>query len=149
MEKSKRSSTVSTSSSSNPLGEPSVPLEEDDDDDMGSVDIGFTDQQQARVQTNRIRIAQREQEIREIAEQVEQLGEMFSDIANMVNLQGSLLDRIDYNLENADHSIAQGNDEIKQVLKGERGFSKCLCLLLVLICIWGIVVVIVVMTRKY
>lgn len=135
-----------------PVGINDRPVQlDDDDDDDGEVhdyDIGFTDQQQARAETNRIRINQRMQEIRDIAQQVEELGAMFNDIATMVHEQGSLLDRIDYNIDSADHSIAQGNKELEIVVKGEKGFSKRLCFLTLLILIFGVVVIIVIMTKS-
>jgi len=125
-----------------------VQLEDSDDEDaVATYDIGFTDQQQARAETTRIRIDQRMREIAEIAQQVEELGQMFTDIAVMVHEQGSLLDRIDYNIESADHSITEGKKNLEEVVKGEKGFSKRLCFLLLLILIFGVVVIIVVLTK--
>lgn len=120
----------------------------DDEDEVHNYDIGFTDQQTARAETNRIRINQRLQEISDIARQVEELGAMFNDIATMVHEQGSLLDRIDYNIDSADHSIAEGKKALEDVVKGEKGFSKRLCFLTLLILIFGIVVIIVVLTKS-
>lgn len=121
---------------------------DDEDDDISQYDTGFSTQLTDRVETNRIRIAQRMNEIREIAAQVEELGQMFNDIATMVHEQGSLLDRIDYNIESADHSVTQGKKEVTEVLHGEKGFSKRLCFLLLLILVFGAVVIAVVLTKS-
>lgn len=125
-----------------------VQLDDSDEEDaVATYDIGFTEQQQAQAAVSRIRIDQRMREIAEIAQQVEELGQMFTDIAMMVHEQGSLLDRIDYNIESADHSITEGKKNLEEVVKGEKGFSKRLCFLLLLILIFGIVVIIVVLTK--
>ena len=44
-----------------------------------------------------------------------QLGEMVKDLASLVADQGTLLDRIDYNIEQAEHHVAQGVEELNQV----------------------------------
>jgi syntaxin 16 len=123
-------------------------IDDEDDIDVASYDIGFSDQQQARAEDNRLRINQRMQEIRDIAQQVAEIGEMFNDIAYLVGQQGGLLDRIDYNIESTDANITAGTKELTAVAQGTRGFSKRLCVLALLIIVFGIVVIIVVMTKR-
>lgn len=122
--------------------------DEEDDEDVASYDIGFNEQQQARAEDNRLRINQRMQEIRDIAQQVADIGEMFNDIANLISEQGSLLDRIDYNIESTEVSIVEGQKNLTEVAQGTKGFSKRLCLLLILILIFSVVVIIVIMTKR-
>ncbi|XP_049851649.1 uncharacterized protein LOC126326544 [Schistocerca gregaria] len=112
--------------------------EDDEDDEMISrYDIGFTQEQQSKIELERIQIEQREQQINEIAEQVEELAVMFNDVAQLIHNQGTLLDRIDYNIDNADHSITKAQSELRSAVKKERGFSKCLCCLLLSVLISG------------
>lgn len=134
------------SSSSNP-NDTIVQLDDDDDEDSNSVvmyDIGFNQQQLDRSADNRFRITQRMEEIKDIGRQVEELNDMFMDIAQMVQEQGCLIDRIDHNIESADHNIDHGKKNLVEVAKSEGGFSKCLCFLLIsLIIVGGIIVAVV------
>lgn len=116
--------------------------EEDDEDEIARYDTGFTFEQQLRSEMANERITQREKDIQMIAQQTNEIAEMFEDIAQMVNEQGTLFDRIDYNIEAADHDTKVGVDSnLRPVVESEGTFSKKLCFLLILIIIAGGIVV--------
>ena len=62
-------------------------------------------------------ISQRESEINEIAKSIFQLSDLFKELQSMVVEQGTMLDRIDYNIEQTVVHVKQGHKELVQVKK--------------------------------
>lgn len=60
-------------------------------------------------------ISQREAEINEIAKSIFQLSDLFKELQNMVVEQGTMLDRIDYNIDQTVVHVKQGHKELVQV----------------------------------
>lgn len=60
-------------------------------------------------------IAQREMEINDIAQGIIQLADIFTDLQAMVIDQGTVLDRIDYNIENMAINVKEADKELKVV----------------------------------
>jgi syntaxin 16 len=77
-------------------------------------------QQQSQRRTNDVAIAQREKEIEDIAKGIIELSEIFKELQTMVIDQGTLLDRIDYNVEMTRDRVKGAHVELGQV---------CLCLI--------------------
>ncbi|KAL1929522.1 hypothetical protein VTP01DRAFT_1660 [Rhizomucor pusillus] len=96
--------------------------------------MNFTDSQLAVLESNEATIDQREREINQIAKSIHQLAEIFRDLQTLVIDQGTMLDRIDYNIE---QSAIQLKEATVQLDKGARYQSKTrrrkLILLLILI----------------
>jgi len=66
----------------------------------------------------------RNKEIDQIVKTVNDLKEIFQEVANMVIFQGTILDRIDYNIYESRHNIRRGNSEMEET--HERLKSGCL-----------------------
>lgn len=94
--------------------------------------FGGTSQQMAIVDDLQSEIQSRDKEISQIAKSIDELGSIFKELAVLVIDQGTILDRIDYNMEAVVEHTKTG---IKQLEKAERNQKsarpmKCiLCLL--------------------
>ncbi|XP_013373702.1 PREDICTED: syntaxin-16 isoform X8 [Chinchilla lanigera] len=91
----------------------SVPLM-DDGDGNALYDRGFTEDQLVLVEQNTLMVEEREREIRQIVQSISDLNEIFRDLGAMIVEQGTVLDRIDYNVE---QSCIKTEDGLKQLHK--------------------------------
>lgn len=83
---------------------------------------------------NEVIIAQREREIEDIAQGIIELANIFQELQTMVIDQGSMLDRIDYNVENMSRDVKEADKELK-VASGyqKRGIKRKIMLLLAIL----------------
>ena len=70
---------------------------------------------QKRVQINDVAIVQREREINDIAKGIIELADIFRDLQTMVIDQGTMLDRIDYNVERMTVDVKDAEKELTVV----------------------------------
>lgn len=76
---------------------------------------GFTDAQMQQVQENTVLVAEREKEIAVILQSIREIHQFFQDIAMLVVEQGTVLDRIDYNIEHAAVRVTEGRQQLEKV----------------------------------
>jgi hypothetical protein len=98
----------------NPYSDPSL-LESDADKSFSQSTLRQTAQKQKRLQGNESVIAQREQEINDIANGIIELADIFKDLQTMVIDQGTMLDRIDYNVEKMTVDVKAAEKELTTV----------------------------------
>lgn len=72
-------------------------------------------QQPATLTSNDAAINQREREITDIAKGIIELADIFKELQTMVIDQGTMLDRIDYNIENMAVHVKAAEKELVQV----------------------------------
>ena len=86
---------------------------------------------------------ERNKEIDQIIKTVNDLKEIFMDVAEMVISQGTILDRIDYNTYQTRHNIRRGNKEMEET--HERLKSGCLRRInqILIICIFVMAILII------
>ncbi|KAL0079115.1 t-SNARE [Phycomyces blakesleeanus] len=77
--------------------------------------VGFTESQLAVLESNEAVIDQREREVNQIAKSIHQLAEIFRDLQTLVIDQGSMLDRIDYNIEQTTVQVKEAVVQLDQV----------------------------------
>lgn len=114
----------------------------DDGEDTTLYDRGFTDDQLVLVQENTLMVEEREREIRQVVQSISDLNEIFRDLATMVVEQGTVLDRIDYNVE---QSCVKTDEGLKQLQKAEQYQKKNRKMLVILILFVLVIVMIVVL----
>jgi syntaxin 16 len=80
-------------------------------------------------------IEQRGQEIEKIAKSIEELAQIFRELAVLVIDQGTILDRIDYNMENAVEHAKQGIEHLRKAEDSQKNALsvKCIIVLVILI----------------
>lgn len=92
---------------------------------------------QKRIHTNDAAIAQREQEINDIARGIIELADIFRDLQGMVIDQGTMLDRIDYNVERMVTDVKGAEKELTVATNYQRRNTKRKILLLLLLLVIG------------
>lgn len=90
-----------------------------DDTSAPDYDVSISEtalrQQQSQRRTNDVAIAQREREIEDIAKGIIELSEIFKELQTMVIDQGTMLDRIDYNVELTRDRVKDAHVDLGQV----------------------------------
>ncbi|CAA3007025.1 syntaxin-43-like [Olea europaea subsp. europaea] len=85
-----------------------------DDDD--SDDMGFSEHQMAKLKKSEAFTAEREREIQQVVESVNDLAQIMKDLSVLVIDQGTIVDRIDYNITNVAASVDEGLKQLQKVL---------------------------------
>ena len=89
-------------------------------------------------------VNQRDVEITKIAKSIEELAEIFKELAVLVIDQGTILDRIDFNMESAVDHATVGNKELAKAETSQKNAlpMRCIILLVVLIAIMLVVLIV-------
>lgn len=74
-------------------------------------------------------VQMREREINTILRSITELNSIFKDIASMVAEQGTVLDRIDYNLDNVQTRVQQGLQQLQKADTFQKKNHKMMCIL--------------------
>lgn len=74
--------------------------------------------------------AQREQEVNSIVKSIVDLNDIFKELARMVEDQGTILDRIDYNIEQTQTQVYEGFKQLQKADTYQRKNRKMCCILI-------------------
>jgi len=129
----------------------------DDSLDMGDVsaasitaeaeailDPRFDGDQMQMLESNERAIAERNAAVEQIMTSVVELQEIFKEIHVLVIDQGTILDRIDYNIEQASEKIAGAVKELDTADKHQKNSKVMLCIYLLLVLCMCMAVVLVI-----
>eukprot|EP00474_Spongospora_subterranea_P010280 CRZ10738.1 hypothetical protein [Spongospora subterranea] len=107
------------------------------------LDTGFTESQLVQLEEAKSSTDEREREIAQIAQSINDLAMIFRELSILVVEQGSVLDRIDYNVEQSMQQVKAGTTEL---LKAEeyqkRGKTTCCIVILFMACLICILILI-------
>ncbi|XVF05984.1 hypothetical protein REPUB_Repub06bG0008900 [Reevesia pubescens] len=103
---------------------------EDDDFD----DMILNEHQMAKLKRSEAFTVEREREIQQVVESVNELAQIMKDLSVLVIDQGTIVDRIDYNIQNVATTVEEG---LKQLQKAERtqkqgGMVMCASVLVIM-----------------
>ncbi|KAK5577915.1 hypothetical protein RB653_002863 [Dictyostelium firmibasis] len=105
----------------------------DEDENGNEIDLDFTDELKQVVNAMEEEVTQRDKEIRKIVASINDLSHLFQDISVLVVQQGTLLDRIDYNLNQTEAYTQEAVVEIEETNKIHKEYRTRLCILMVLV----------------
>ncbi|KAI3910761.1 hypothetical protein MKW98_030569 [Papaver atlanticum] len=98
-------------------------------------DVGFTDYQMSKLKKSEAFTAEREREITQVVESVNDLAQIMKDLSVLVIDQGTIVDRIDYNIQNVSATIEQGYKQLQKADRAQRRGGMVTCATtLVLMC---------------
>ncbi|KAK9467808.1 t-SNARE [Lipomyces arxii] len=140
----KQSAYLKTLRSNRAASLPLITTTSDPEDDL---DISFSQsqiQQSATVSQSSTdaTIRQRESEITQIAEGILELATIFKDLQTMVIDQGTMLDRIDYNIETTKIHIVAAEKDLTKAAHYQRRSQKCKVIIFLSLCVFLLLVVV-------
>jgi len=127
--------------------DPSV-LESDADRSFSQSTLQASSHQKL-LQSNDVAISQREREIEDIAQGIIELADLFRDLQNMVIDQGTMLDRIDYNVERMGTDVKEADKELKVAEGYQKKTTKRKIIFLLLLIIAGMIILLVLKPRRH
>jgi len=116
---------------------------EDDDDEEDKYDIGFTPEQIHTLQNNVTNVQQRDKDVKQIVKSITELAEIFKDLSVLVIEQGTILDRIDYNIEQTSVTVEEATKQLGGANELQKGQRKKLCIMLLCLCILIMIVAVI------
>ncbi|XP_024515189.1 syntaxin-41 [Selaginella moellendorffii] len=106
-------------------------------------DPGFNEQQMSRLKKAEVLSEEREKEVQQIMESVNDLAQIMKDLSTLVIDQGTIVDRIDYNVQQVATSIEQGVRELEQAERTQKKGDMVFCVMvLIALCVFMICVLI-------
>ena len=82
--------------------------------DEDAMDRGFSHEQEQALEEMNERASEREKEIIKVAQSINELAQLFKELNVLVLEQGTILDRIDYNIEQTAVKVKQGVQELEK-----------------------------------
>jgi syntaxin 16 len=105
--------------------------------------------QQKQLHPNDAAIAQREREIEDIAQGIIDLSDLFRDLQNIVIDQGTMLDRIDYNVERMAVDVRAADKELDVASGYQKRTTKRKIILLLVLIIVGVIILLAIKPKRH
>mmetsp|Transcript_40224 Transcript_40224/g.95501 ORF Transcript_40224/g.95501 Transcript_40224/m.95501 type:complete len:308 (-) Transcript_40224:108-1031(-) len=107
-------------------------------------DTGFNQSQLADLMEAEESVEEREREIERVAEGMRDLQAIFKELAVLIIDQGTIIDRIDYNIERTAAHTGQGTAELKKAEESQRR-NPATCCIMILTVVLGVLFLILVL----
>ncbi|GBF61334.1 t-SNARE affecting a late Golgi compartment protein [Trichophyton mentagrophytes] len=137
----------SSSPVQNQYTDPSL-IESDADKSYSQSTLQQTAQQQLQLGSNDAAIAQREREINDIAKGIIELSDIFRELQTMIIDQGTMLDRIDFNVERMTLDVKGADKELKVATNYQRRTTKRKIILLLVLLVVAMFIILLVKPKK-
>ncbi|TPX39456.1 hypothetical protein SeMB42_g05871 [Synchytrium endobioticum] len=115
------------------------------DDELDAV---FTDTQLSLISNHEREITEREKEINDIVKSINGLAEVFKEIQDMVIDQGTVLDRIDYNIEQTAVHMEDAHAQLQTGAKYQKKAGAKLCIIALVLVIAVLIVALYIKIRS-
>lgn len=103
----------------------------DDDDDPHQEYTGVSEEQLLFLASNQTAvIADREKMVKGILQSTLHLNQIFRDVAHLVHEQGTLVDRIDCNIETASVKVQEGRQQLSKASQHQKNSKNLKCIVL-------------------
>ncbi|RPD63789.1 t-SNARE, partial [Lentinus tigrinus ALCF2SS1-6] len=91
----------------------------------------------------------RDRELTEIAKSIAQLAELFKDLSALVIDQGTLLDSVEYNIEQTAVHMEDAVKELDTATRYQKNTGRRQCIFLLLLIIFGLIIVLIFKPRRH
>lgn len=99
------------------------------------------------IMNNESLVHEREKEVLAVNQSIVELNSLFKDLSAMVVEQGTILDRIDHNIENTSIRVSKAVDSVQSAYRAQRGDKKMQCIMCLAIAI--IVLLLLLIATKF
>ncbi|XP_050225308.1 syntaxin-43 isoform X2 [Mercurialis annua] len=96
-------------------------------DDDGLDDMVFNEHQMAKLKKSEAFTVEREREIQQVVESVNELAQIMKDLSVLVIDQGTIVDRIDYNIQNVATTVDEGLKQLQKAEKSQKQGGMVMC----------------------
>ncbi|EFR03257.1 SNARE Tlg2 [Nannizzia gypsea CBS 118893] len=139
----------SSSPIQNPYTDPSLIESDADKSYSQSTLLQTAQQQQQQLGSNDAAIAQREREINDIAKGIIELSDIFRELQTMIIDQGTMLDRIDFNVERMAIDVKGADKELKVATNYQRRTTKRKIILLLALLVVAMLIILLVKPKRH
>ncbi|CAH2261166.1 jg17194 [Pararge aegeria aegeria] len=88
-------------------------------------------------------VAEREEEVNKIVKSIVDLNDIFKDLGHMVHEQGTVLDRIDYNIEQTQVQVHEGYKQLQKAERFQRQNRKMHCIMVLAVTVVLMVILLI------
>ncbi|KAJ7579255.1 t-SNARE [Mycena floridula] len=103
----------------------------------------------AQADPSSLNLQARDRELTEIAKSIASLAELFKDLSVLVIDQGTLLDSVEYNIEQTAVEVGEAVRELNVATQYQKNTGRRQCILLLIIIIFGLIVVIILKPKRH